>query len=397
MEHIIRQNTILDQLSEDTGTMILGKTVTDVLHVSPNGNSLDGSSWTKAFQTVPEAFAAASTNANDMTGVLLAPGTYDIDIAGDPTYAANLVLLGACCRNLVKIVNSHASATSILKFTGKVCGYKLKFDLGSADANGIIITKDGYALKQCMFVGEDLTGAATALHIDGATTINRGRVEDCIAMGHVSYMKGLLLENVSQNTFNDIRIHDCLTGIQIINANSNANFFDVVDIGGCALGVDIDAGGHQHFCCANFHDNTRNVDDEVGNHIWLQPHGQLPLTLLPDNFTGVALNTNAVANTWGVDTEILSAASRDNPFRIVGISVEADADEKFRIRLSNDSGATHFTDVQLEGDLNAAKQEAIQLPAGTEEVFNVGDRISGSAKSESGGNTATVWLQVQEI
>jgi len=77
--------------------------------------------------------------------------------------------------------------------------------------------------------------------------------------------------------------------------------------------------------------------------------------------------------------------------------VEADAAEKFRIRFSKDSGSTCFADIQFEGDVNVARQEVIQMPAGTEEIFNKGSRISGSAKSESGSNTATVWLQVQEI
>ena len=121
------------------------------------------------------------------------------------------------------------------------------------------------------------------------------------------------------------------------------------------------------------------------------------MSLLPDNFTGIDLDTHANPDTWGTDTEILAAAGRDKPFKIIGLSLEADASEKFRIRLSSDSGSTHFIDFQVEGEIAVNKRESIQLPSGTSFIFNSATKISGSAKSESGGDTATVWLEIQEI
>jgi len=36
-------------------------------------------------------------------------------------------------------------------------------------------------------------------------------------------------------------------------------------------------------------------------------------------------------------------------------------------------------------------------PGGTEFIFNKGTVISAQSKSESGSNTATVWLEIQEM
>ena len=94
----------------------------------------------------------------------------------------------------------------------------------------------------------------------------------------------------------------------------------------------MDAGNGQHFDNLLLHENTLNVDDEIGDHHWHMVQGNFPFILLPDNFTGVSISTGVGANVWGNDTEILSVASRTKPFRVIGIIVEANANEKFRIR-----------------------------------------------------------------
>lgn len=385
------------QLPRDTGSMIIGRTVTDVLRVSPNGNSFDGSSWYKAFQNPIEALNAASTNPGDLTLIEMAPHAtyYDIDTTGDPTWTGNYIIKGSH-RNWAKIMNTHASATSIAKFTGKASLIDLNINLGSGSGNGIIMTHGGFRVRNLAFVGENLTGAATALHINGSSPLKHGIIENLHIDGHVTYMTGLLLDNAAHNHIRHIHMHECLKGLQIVGADSDENVFEHIDVGGCALGFDLDAGNNQHFNCVCFHNNTRNVDDEQGDHVWSDIRGHFPLTLLPDNFTGIDLDTGA-ADTWGTDTEILSVASRDNPFRVIGFAVEADANEKFRIRFSNDNGVTHFADIQVEGQVAAATRQAFSLPSGTDEIFNKGDKISGSSKSESGSNTSTIWLQVQEI
>ena len=387
-----------DALVESSGVFSINRGVTAKLHVSPNGDNSDGSSWTKAFNRIQDALDAASTSVNDCTLILISPHNtyYDINTTGDPTWTANVILKGTH-RNWTKIMNTHSSATSIMKLMGKSAVADLNFNLGSGNCNGLIFTRGGWRIDCCMFVGHDLTGAATALHIDGSSLIKHGKIRDSYFVGHVTHMKGLLLDNASWNSVKRVRMHQCLKGIQIVHNDSDGNFFTDLDIGECAIALDIDAGNGQHFHHIDFHGNTINVDDEVGDHHWNLIHGYFPLILLPDNFSGVDLDTHANANTWGSDTEILAAAGRTKPFRIIGVVVEADAAEKFRIRLSSDSGLTHFADVQLEGEIAAVRRVGITLPSGTEEIFSYNTKISGSSKSESGNNTATIWLQVQEI
>ncbi len=388
-----------NQLAADTGAMLFGRAITATLHVSPDGWGTDGSSWARAYQTVQVALSAASIDANDATLILIAPHAtnYDINITGDPTWTGNYVLMGSH-RNWVKIKNNHGSATSIMKFSGKISLVNLTIDCGTGTNNGVIITGAslrGARLRKVYFECEDVTGAQTALEISGGAEY--AKMEDVMFDGVVAHTRAMLLDNCKLSDFRNIQFYDCAKGVQITDVASDDNKFDDLMFHSCALGLDLDAGNRQMFEHIDFHNCTRNVDDEVGGHEWADIHGSFPLTLLPDNFTGVDLDTAAGANTWGTDTEILAAAGRDNPFRVIGFSVEVDAAEKFRIRLSADSGSTHFADIQVEGSIAVAERTAIQLPAGTEEIFNKGTRISGSSKSESGSDTATIWLQIQEI
>lgn len=385
------------QLTSVAGGSVIGRAVTGVLRVSPNGNGLDGTTWEKAFANIPEALDAASTDTDDCTLILISPHTtyYDMDLTGDPTWAANVLMMGSH-RSWARIKNTHASATSILKLTGKVSLESINFNLHTGSANGVILTGSRFRVNHVQFVGEDLTGAATALHIDGATTLRHGKVLDTHFLGHVTHMTGLLLDNAARNLIKECQVHECLTGIQVVHADSDSNVFKNIDIGDCALALDIDAGNEQHFNDVLLHNNTVNVDDEVGDHNWTNIRDTFDVVIEPDNFTGVTIACGA-ADTWGSDTEIRAAVSATVPFRIVAVNAEADAAEKFRVRFSADSGVSHYDDIFVEGEINAVKREVLAAPSGTEEIFNKGTRISASAKSESGGNNVVVWLELQEL
>jgi len=384
------------------GTEITGRAVTATLYVSPNGDDSDGSSWIHAYTTIQGALAVASTDINECTliniGINTGSNNYDINTTGDPTYTGNYILQGTH-RTWAKIENTHASATSILKFTGYVSLYNLNFNLGNASVNGVIITNGAFRIRRCQFVGESLGGAATALHIDGATTLKHGIIEDCEFKGHVTYMTGLLLDNTAYNNIHYNDIHKCLTAIQIVNANSDSNSFSYLDIGDNALGIDLDAGNGQYFKNITFHDNTTNIDDEVGDHKWNNVKGAFPIGLEPDNFTGVTVATGDGADTWtAAPVEVRAAVTSTKPFRIIGVSAEADASEKFRLRLSADNGSTWFKDFQFEGDLNVNKRESFSFPEGTEFIFNKGTQITAESKSESAGvDNTTIWLEIQNI
>ena len=399
IDKIGKISKIQNHIITNSGPSISNRAITAKLHVSPDGNSYDGSTWEKAFQTIQEALDAASTDANDLTLILIAPHAtwYDIDTTGDPTWTGNYEIVGSH-RLWSLIRNTHAAATSVLKFTGKTSLINLAI-FQTGDLNGITFTQGGFRIRKCGFNSEGLTGAATAICIDGtAGTTRGGIIDDIQILGHVSYTRGLHINASKVNEFHNMHIHKCLTAIHIEDALSDYNSFIDIDIGDCALGIDLDAGNEHLFNGVIFHHNTINVDDEVGDSVWNNIQGELDVTLEPDNFTGVAVATHANADTWTtVPVEVRAAATSTVPFKIVATLAQGDAAEKFRIRFSADSGATWFDDISIEGDVNAQQREASVAPTSTDHIFNKGTQIVAASKSESGNNSVVVWIEVQEI
>lgn len=380
---------------KEIGSSALGRAVNATLYVSPSGSGTNGLTWASAYQTIQAALDAASTDGDDATLIMISPHAtnYDIDTTGDPTWAGNYILANSS-RSWAKVKNTHASATSIMKFTGKAMLKRINFNLGSGSGNGVILTHGGSRVFDCMFIGEDLTGAATGLHVDGATA-KHGKIVRCEFLGDGrSYFTAILLDNCSRTWVEDVRIHEGLAGIQIIHANSDSNIFHDIDIGGCGIGFDLDAGNEQHFYDICLHDNTTNIDDEVHDHIYKTICGQFPMTIEPDDFNGVTVTAHANANTWGADTEIRAAATSTKPFRIVSVAFEPGVSQWYRVRFSDDSGSTHYDDIMVD----ATKNQGGEAPSGTEYIFNTGTRISASAKAASGGSdTIQIWLKIQEI
>jgi len=200
----------------EIGTGIVGRAVTATLYVSPNGSGTNGKTWASAYHTIQDALDAASTDANECTLIVVGINTgadfYDIDTAGDPTFTGNYVIKGTH-RTWQKIKNTNDAATSILKFTKYVSLIDLNFNLGDNNPNGIIITKGASRINRCQFVGEDLTGPATAVHYDGAAVLKHHKMTDCDFRGNATHMKGILIDKSSRSIYKDIRMHDCLTGI----------------------------------------------------------------------------------------------------------------------------------------------------------------------------------------
>lgn len=390
--------TALEHQEDMLGSATVGKAITATLYVSPDGTGADGLSWRTAFQTINDALDAASLDANDMTLILIAPNNrdtyYDIDLPGVPEWSANVRLQGTM-RNFCQIRNTHATADAIMRLTGLAVLSDIGFNLHTTNDNGVILTNGGSRVQRCQFDGTLLTGEAVALWFYGAVEVG-AKVDDVDFIGHVTHMRALQVDGFSRSFFRNINIHQCLIGIRIQNA-SDYNLFEHIDIGDSALGIDIDAGNEQHFFDINFHHNDRNIDDEVGDSLFQDMHGDFPVYLYPDNFTGLIANTNAAGDTWGVDTVIIAAGAIDNPFRVVAIQAEGSAVEKFRIRFSADSGATHYDDIQIEGAVNEVKREVSVFPSQSVPVYNRGTRISCSTKSETGGNNAWVWVEIQEI
>lgn len=127
--------------------------------------------------------------------------------------------------------------------------------------------------------------------------------------------------------------------------------------------------------------------------------GAFAIGFEPDTFAGVTVATGNGINTWtAAPVEVRAAITATKPFRVIGISTEANATEKFRLRLSADNGLTWFKDFQFEGNANVNKRESFSFPEGTEFIFNKGIQITAESKSESDGiDNALVWLEIQQI
>jgi len=376
---------LIERQENMLGIAGLGRANTATLYVSPDGDGADGLTWRTAYQTPAAAFDACSADVNDLTLVLFAPGTYDINQTGQPTWTQNIVVQGSH-RGFVNITNTHATAGCVLRLEGLSAVQDVAITPVAAD-NGLLMWGDGARVARLLFDGTAHTGGGVCLWMDG----DDPKVTDIDIMGNVAQTIGINVMGARCH-YENIHIDHCATGIWIHDAGADGNSFDNVFVHGCTLGLDIDTGNEQHFKEIHFFGNTRNVDDEVQDSEWFEIHGRLDIEILPDDFTGVTVNTGA-AGVYGGDTEIISAASRDNPFRIVGWNFEPSTAEWYRIRVSDDAGTTFFDVLQFDGN----KREGMAAPSGTEHIFNAGTRISGSVKDVSGGDNVKVWPEIQEI
>ena len=378
----------------EVGAAVANRAVTATLYVSPEGGSTDGLTWAGAFNTIQDALDAASTDGDECTQIVVSPHTtfYDIDITGDPTWTGNYDIIGAH-RIWSPIRNNHADATSVLNFSGKVSIRDLAIFTDGTLA-GVCFTGNGWRVRQCGFNSVGLTAAATSVHLNGSAAVTRGGImEDVQFLGNVAYTTAIHNEQSTINEFGHIHIHDCLVGVLIDGTLSDKNYFHDGDIGDSALGFDIDAGAEQHFEHIDFHHNTRNVDDEVGDHHYVEMHGELDISVSPDDLVGVAVLTGA-ANTYGTDNELIAAASADNPFRITGYSFGPATSEWYQVGFASDGAGTTFFDVV---QFDATKQIGNAAGAGTEHIFNAATRISAKARDVSGADLCAVWVNIQEI
>ncbi len=376
---------IIERQIDMLGNAGLGRAYTATLRVSPDGSGADGLSWRTAYTNPADAFDACSSDANALTLILVAPATYDFNLPGEPTWTQNIVVQGSH-RDFVIFTNTHVTASCVLRLEGLAAVFDVTITHIAAD-NGLLLWADGARAKYLRLVSTALTGPGVSLWLNG----DDGKATDIDILGNAAQTIGINVLG-ARTHYENLHIDDCATGIWVHNAGADSNLFDNIFIHGCALGIDIDSGNENHFKDILFLENTRDVDDEVGDSQWVNIHGRFDIEILPDNFTGITVNTGA-ANTYGADTELLSAVSRDNPFRIVGVSVEPSTSEWYKLRLSADSGASFFDEIQFDG----TKRQGEAAPSGTEHIFNRGTRISGSAKDVSGGDNVKVWLEIQEI
>ena len=393
--------TYFNRLPE-IGSGIPGIATTATLYVSPEGSNTDGKTWATAYTTIQAALTAASTDADECTAIIIGPHAtnYDINTTGDPTWTGNYHLMGSH-RLWAPVKNTHASATSVMKFTGQAAIQNLAiFTQGTVD--GVIFTADGWRVRECGFNSSGTSGATTSVYIDGSAAITKGGImEDVQFVGNATYTKAIHINQSTINEFRHVHIHDCLTGVHIVDADSDQNLFEDVDIGDCdnvsGIGIDIDAGNEQHFKNISFHHNTKNVDDEVGDHVWEGVHGQFPIAIIPGDLDGAAMTTGAAAAgieaDWGNAYTFVAADAEEGPYRIVGVHVEPADSDWYELRFSADSGSTYYDRILFTG----GKREGQAAPSGTEFIFNAKSELYAEARNESGTDGVNVWIEIQRI
>lgn len=377
---------------DDLGMPTVGRPNTASLFVKKDATgAADGSSWADAFTTLNAALDAASTDPNEGTLIFLAPAAapYDIDTTGTPTWTGNYEIHGAHRRWSI-ITNSNATADCIFKFTGKVsindCG------ILTANTHGVIFTNSNYRIRHSGLNGTAMTTSHSLIYIDGSGgLIKGGIIEDIEMTGDIGFTTGIYMDKATQCTYKGVYCHTCINAIQIVDVLSINNYWEDLDLGGNAIGINIDAGVSQHFNRVNFHENTINVDDEVGEHHYNGITGELGIHTTPQDRVGVSVVSGADA--YGADTELVAIATVDVPFKVLFYNVSPSVEETMMIRFSADSGATYFT----ESVFATKKDKASGGGDATNFIFNAGTRISASLYGSAITVNSNVWLEIQEI
>jgi len=368
---------------------------TDVLYVSPDGNNSDGLTWAAAFTTIQAALANASSDLNDITLILIAPGIYDMNTAGIYVVNKNVRLFGTR-PNLVTITNTHASATGILQFNKYGGMYNLHILCGAGITNGIIVNSSASVdstLSQVL-----ITDESPDVHFEGILLTNgtyRFLAEELYVQGN-NMTTGIRTDNSYHNVFNDVYMNNCSIGIHLNNTNDDNNVFKTLNILNCQIGILIDSGDQQTFNDITFLDNVRNVYDKVGNSIYSEIKLDNPRTYItPDDLVGIEV-LGAGAETYGDEIVVCPAISRENPFVIVAVIYSFSVPQNAGMRLSATNGSTYF----FESILRVSSSFIVErrdMDLNYPQVFNTHTAITCSIKTTTGDDTANVWLQIKEI
>ena len=376
----------------------------ETFFVCAEGDNTDGSSWEHAYTDIQTALDAASTDSDKCALILLSPiaGTtrYDINTTGDPTWTGNYAIVGIA-RHFASIKNSHASATSTLKFTGKV--YLANFSIYmNTDNNGIIIGANGSEIHNIGFNGENLTSGASGLILEGSSSLKHITIDGCHFHGDstLTNFTGITFAGAYDCLVKDCNFHDGLLGINLTHADDDDDHFRNLELHNCATGIKIDLATcvNNHFREISFTLCTTNIDDG-GTDTILQKIGleSLSASVAPADLTGVVVTAGVGANTWTVAcTEIRSAVAATKPFYVTGLVFDPDTLEKWGLRLYDDGGTTPFWEGVLEG-LAAVANRSQRVLFADKVLIAQGTQICSRAKSETGGNNIDVWLKIEEI
>lgn len=371
----------------------------EIIYVHQDGdNKTGGATWDDAYTDLPSAIARAQGTPFWTTLILVGAGEWDVCNPIAQLIDRNVILIGVG-RDLTTFINTHPLADSVFRTTWTFKGYRFTIRLEDT-CDGIVVGQDwghleinsDIRLENVLFtVNVTNNGAPEGLRLEQSTL---GEFNNLHFEG---FCHGAMIAiNISEsydNDFSDIRIHHCKMGIMFNLNSSDYNNFDCVDIYNASIGLNIDAGNHQHFHYIEFERVGTPIDDEVGDSHWFNIFSDnLIGSIQPENLVGVDVDTSVAADTYGTDVLVCDALGSDTPYYLVAILFEADAGERYGLRLWEGTG--YFYQTVLEAKfVGQIDRWTIEIPS----IFNAHSRIYCSIKSETGNDDMDVWLEIVAI
>lgn len=383
---------------------------TDTLFVSSAGDNSDGSSWTKAYTSPISALDWIKDNqaVGETHLVMIGDGTFDMNTTGDPEYTSINVAIIGMGKNKTWLTNDHASATSILKFDS--CGLtiaNLTIHTGNNNITGLHLDcnvgswlQDGTIIENVDFRVLTPTGAHTFLYIEGS--VEKLHMSNCTFYGYITYTTAIYTDDATYCTYTNLQFHTCLIGIHLNDADDRYNVFKDIYFSYCDICIQIDNAGAGGNYFENIHFNytyTTNISDAGATNYYynLIKNGyswEVQEEIYPNNLTVIPVIAGAGANSYGAaNTEIKSVAATLNPYYVKGFTYEADTSEKWGVTFEVDLGIGAQTFSIVEGVANELKVYYFNKPF----IVRQGVALECAVKSETGGNTMSIWLIIEEI
>jgi hypothetical protein len=365
---------------------------TEIFFVDSDGDDDGGESWEHAFTTIQNAITEASSELHDITLLVLAPEIFDINTGGTYTVSKNIGIIGLT-RQSTTIINSHVSATCVMKFTGLVYLSYLQFDIGSSSKDGIVLdgvvgSELNYLYVECA----NANGAQDGIEFNDCEFID---VTGVRIHGNVAYTTAIYITGDSYLLrFNDCALHTSLIGVKG-DVDVRSLYFLELITHICSLGIDInDDAQNVYFVRATFLSNDDNIDNSH-NVLFMDPiltHTEYQV--LPNGTSdGISIVGGVASDTYGSWTEIIFSVNISEHFIVAGVYVSnpsATAD-MYGIQLSYGNSNTVITTAFFDagdkfGTPVVSGIESGVLPANT----NVSARIQTSS---GGSDTVDAWIQ----
>lgn len=383
---------------------------TDTLFVSSAGDDSNGSSWTKAYTSLKTAldWVAANQSTGETHLIMMGDGTFDMDTTGDPEYTSINVAIIGMGKNKTFLTNSHASATSILKFNScALTIVNLTFNTENNNITGLHLDcsvgswlNDGTVINNVDFRLLTPTGAHSFLYMEGS--VEKLSMKNCSFYGYITLTTGIYTDDAAFNYYENIYFYTCLIAIHFTDADDCANRFKDIYFDWCDVCIQIDIAATWGNYFENIHFNytyTTNIDDVGGTNYY---HNLIKNAIswdyqeefYPNDLTGIPVAAGVLANAYSAaNVEIRSAAAATAPYYVKGFAYEADTGEKWGVAFEIGLGTGGQSFSIVEGVANELKEYYFKKPF----IVRQGQSLECAVKSETGGNTMNIWLIIEAI